>query len=370
MVLLGTSLVLTIYSLYAPFIIQMRDIKGYNIAYYGAYGSMERAMLILRHRDPWFEWSWWWLGDTNVWPRSDHQAGTMSFLSLPGNGTTRSISSRTTQIPRSWDTDINRLFADQSKWWNWLRTNQRIRIPLMIDRTTSPNDFYSSAPSLQKVSPSTLDIWLRLNPTLAARFAWPALNTNDWLYGAFPDDELIGWSVDGFMLDGSNRSYFRIFKYDGMTYFGSAPSMNPQDMAIRESLLNARNPITPTNAWPSLRFRDTFQPLQTTIASERTWHNVASQQADSIRSLMWNQLFADSRFTDISLSLAWIAMPVSQSNDIYPFTEYRVEAWGAQLADLYYTITTQGKVGAYNVVFRYKKPAFDMAIAGDFTVFF
>jgi len=370
MVLLGTSLVLTIYSLYAPFIFQMRDIKWYNIAYYGAYGSMERAMSVLRHRDPWFEWSGWWVWESTIWPISDHQAWSMSFLSLPGNGTTRSISSRTTSIPRSWDTDINPLFADQSRWWNGLLTNQRVRIPLMIDTTSNPNDFYSASPSLQRVAPSTLDVWLRLNPILTARFPVPALNTNVWLYGDFPDDELIGWSVDWFMLDGSNRSYFRIFKYDGMTYFGSAPSMNPQDMAIRESLLNARDPITPTNAWPSLRFRDTFQPLQTSLATERTWHNVSSQQADIITSLPWNQLFSDSRFTDISLSLAWIAMPVSQSNDIYPFTEYRVQAWGAQLADLYYTITTQGKVGAYNVIFRYKKPAFDMAIAGDFTVFF
>jgi hypothetical protein len=49
-IIVGVALVMSIYSLFLPFINSLGEIKMYNIAYYGAVSSLERAMLTLKYR--------------------------------------------------------------------------------------------------------------------------------------------------------------------------------------------------------------------------------------------------------------------------------------------------------------------------------
>ena len=366
MILIGTALSLSIYTLYAPFIKQLADIKWYNIAYYGAYWSMERAVLTLRYRWPWFEWSGWWRWTTSFGPKSDAKTEDFSFLTINNNGTNRSIRSKTLRIPQPSDTDVNRLFAQESKGRNSLATNTRIQIPLSLDNETDPDNFYRvPLTNFTRFWWNNLNVSLRLNPTLYARYPNPTLRTSESLYGVYPDDELIARTMDWF----TNSTYFRIFKHDGMIYYGDNPSKSPNDMAIRESLLNARYPVG-ANSGASLIFGSNFQPLIDTLSTDVWQQNVSSAESSTLSGKTFSDLFADTSIKDLNLSLAGIALPVSAWWDIYPFVEYMID-WGWEnLADVYYTIETHGYVGEYNVTMIYKKPVNDTNIAWDFTVFF
>jgi hypothetical protein len=59
----GMGIMFSLYSLFLPFIQDLGDIKGYNVAYYGAVSSLERAHLVLRYQDGGFEGSGGWLGN-------------------------------------------------------------------------------------------------------------------------------------------------------------------------------------------------------------------------------------------------------------------------------------------------------------------
>jgi hypothetical protein len=46
---------INIYSIFTPFIDNLQDIKDYNMAYYGAISSVERAELTLKYHESGFE---------------------------------------------------------------------------------------------------------------------------------------------------------------------------------------------------------------------------------------------------------------------------------------------------------------------------
>jgi hypothetical protein len=201
-------------------------------------------------------------------------------------------------------------------------------------------------------------------------FSWysnPSLRTNESLYGIYPDDELISWTMDGYL----QNDYFKIFKHDGMVYYGELSwSKSPNDMAIRESMLNERFPVNASDTGPSLEFADNFQPLISTTVTDIWLHNVSSIRADELSWLQFRDIFANPTIRDLNFTMAWIVMPVSAWGDVYPFVEYMIDGKGNTLADVYYTIQTEWYVGNYKVTMMYKKPVSDSSIAWDFTVFF
>jgi len=89
-----SALVYNVYSIFRPFINTMGDIQHYNIAYYWAISSIERAELVLRYHTAWFEWSWGWLWTTPIGPSSDKKIENFWLLSKWDNWILRNIKSK------------------------------------------------------------------------------------------------------------------------------------------------------------------------------------------------------------------------------------------------------------------------------------
>lgn len=71
MIVVGTGLVMALYSMYMPFLQDLGDVKFYNTAYYAAVSSLERASLALRYHEPGFEGSGGRKGAQTYGNRSD-----------------------------------------------------------------------------------------------------------------------------------------------------------------------------------------------------------------------------------------------------------------------------------------------------------
>lgn len=56
----GVAIALSLYSLFTPYFSLLKDIKHYNMAYYGANMAMERSLLVLRQQGPGFEGTGGW----------------------------------------------------------------------------------------------------------------------------------------------------------------------------------------------------------------------------------------------------------------------------------------------------------------------
>ena len=69
--IIGLSIALALYSSFLPYFSLLRDIKDYNMAYYGANTAIERSLLVLRQQEAWFEWTGWWIRSMSADVQSD-----------------------------------------------------------------------------------------------------------------------------------------------------------------------------------------------------------------------------------------------------------------------------------------------------------
>jgi hypothetical protein len=59
----------------------------------------------------------------------------------------------------------------------------------------------------------------------------------------------------------------------------------------------------------------------------------------------------------------------SNAGTVYPFLEYQFD-FGGDVADMFYTIHGNGRVGDYDVQIIVKKPTLEQSAVGEFTVMF
>lgn len=351
-----------IYSTFAPFMENIWNIVYFNSAYYWALAWIERAHLILKNKQPWFEWSGWFLQWESFGPNSDQITWDFWFFSSSKNWFAWTINSRTNNIPQAWQWNVDYLFTSwtDSKNYNKLSYYMSEKIIFSMDDTVDVDLYYTWISNIRYFSGGSFSWNIRLPPAVVSRFDWELLcDTCDHDDDGIKDDIVVNRVLDW------NREWtsFSIVPNISIFYYSWWIVDEQRDIAIREKIIN--------ETW-SLYFWDTsknFSPL-VNIQNILTEHNVLSEDSDDIKNQTFNQILSSPSITGIKLWLGIVNMLRTDDNDIYPFLEYQF-SFPQPVADSFFTLQGIGLVGDYNVKIFIKKSTNEQASTiGDFTIIF
>jgi len=363
LLIVAIGIVASVYSVFFPFMQNLWTVQQYYQAYYWAVSSLERASLVLRYREPWFVWSWGFFWLTWYGPLSDY---TPEILSWDTQWFGWNISSRTTRIPSSgmWNTE----FMLSYPWWDSVDYNQLgymylEQFILSYDATTDVDKYYTWWSLVSFFSDTTPIYWrFRLPPKVFDQFGWvSSAFLCDTSLGADCDpdgdgnfdDTIVSWSLEWLY----QWQWFKIFPTVSVFYHSGMQIDTYKDNAFRESLFASNSDV---------EFL-AFSPF--TNWSHLTKHNVVSAFADSIAPTSFSTLFASSDYTWLLLSFGAVSLFRSLGWAIYPYIEYQF-TFPQEIADRFYTISWNGRVGEYDVQIILKKPTVQGTVGGDFTVIF
>jgi len=375
LIMIWAQVISSIYALINPFIEEMGDIQQYNVAYYGAIASVERAELTLRNHTAWFEWSWWWLGNNTFWPTTDFSNIDKKyfwFLAFTGNGywmywNIKNLNSWWV-VPAPWKWDLD---PDVSSWNNYykLTFDQAIQIALYKDES-GISKYYTWYDSLTDIKPTQ---------SLAVSIQVPQKLYNEYTNWAWLKALDINTDLDWDEINNDiivNRSLFWL-TWD--TQFTIFPSINlswtnqlaDNDTSIREDVINA-------NSLPNIKFDTTSKdtnPIEQSTSSPGHIQNVDkfNQSPEDAVSTWFNIVLNDPN-NNISKMYAKFSLVNLLKHDeweIYPYLEIKIENNSSKpLPDTYFHILWEWKVGKYDVRIKISKPVFDTTAASDFTVLF
>ncbi len=362
-----------VYSIFSPFINNVKNIADYNVAYYGAISWIERAELALKYHWPWFEWSWGYIWDaaSNQWgPDEDKKAGLAGInfgkLTKSSNGFYRDIKSRTSWlVPKTgkWNVDLEfQLSSDsQAKNYNKLEPNMSEQIWLDIDDTTTPWDYYKGGFETTRTV-SKIDFYFRRNPWMFNKWIWPLDIYADYDNDYKQNDAITTWSIIWTDLDYGS---FSIQPYIRNSWTASAANRwhEDNDWIIRKYDINDSYPAI----WhEKITFENWQNPYsEGTISS---WQNMIP----AISWLVWKSfkdIFQDGNIKWMSLKFSLVNM-MTTTNWVYPFLEYKIDAGTAQIADRFFHIQWVGRVWDYEVVINIEKPTYDTTTNSEFVIYF
>jgi len=381
LLIIGVGILISTYAIFVPFFDNLADITAYNVAYYGANAALERAMLITKYQDPGFVGSWGRRQDTQIGPDSDYKNNILWRLEVNSNSLIRNINSRTTQIPKPNEGNIDYLLAaNDSSWYNKLDYNTRLTFLLSTDQTTIVNDFYAqeSNPQIVTFGGNSIEWIFRIPPKAYQKFG---NNTNAYLCDQIGrptncdpdedrlhDDTIISRNLIG--THNASNANFNILPWTKVLYNKNPAEVGDGgDSNLRESDINylLDNP----DETISLLFDDTlsnnYVPFLHKSPYLITQHNIISQVEPQIANKNFTQLFEES--TDIELHLWLISLLQNREGNIYPFLEYQFR-FDKAIADSFYTIIAEAQVNDYKIQILVKKPTSDTSIAWDFTIIF
>ena len=117
LILIWSAVVGSLYSNFLTFYQNFTESENYHKARYASIAAIERAELVIKQREPWYIWSWWWIlwEYWSTWyKKSDQIISGFSYLSndeSKENKSTmlRQINSRTNRIPFSGEWNVNKL---------------------------------------------------------------------------------------------------------------------------------------------------------------------------------------------------------------------------------------------------------------------
>ena len=380
------SLATALYSNFLPYLALLRDVKNYNMAYYGANTAIERSLLVLRYQEAGFQWTWWWnkknsIADT---PVSDQ----ILFWNYWNNTTLQwSIIGRpdSNSIPWTgqWNID-SYLLSGASNDRNMLTYRNPQKIPLWIDNTPSVNA-YSGDEEREYFAGSDIVLNLQLIPSVQSLFSslsptWRRLqNTDDWDWDWVWDDIVVDRWRKG--LYDSGNYQFSILPRSLVWILSGQDEVSVQDddESIRESILNTL--ATVANIIP-ISFGDYINPLYDINTSDslriqqRDSHLMISDDstdANLISGMDFNDLLNPvNQITDQELNLFLTKHLLSESNGVYPFLQYNINfAWDPNtIAQPYFLINGKSQVWEYTVQMNLKKSVNKNETLGSFTVVF
>ncbi len=390
LLLIWVALTYNVYSIFKPFMENLWNIQHYNIAYYGAISSIERAELVLRYHVAWFGGSWWWIWSTDIWPSSDWKISNFWLLSKWNNWILWQIHSRVNwnTLPQPWnwniDYDLRRTWNQywwSSSWYNKLDYNLSEEFLLFIDKSRENNSsnlykiysWYKNA-DIENIKPNAIKVILRLPPKISdildgnednnpnAKLAKSIDLDWDWIN----DDIIVNRSL--FWID-SNWNEFTILPTIDVNYDSS--QVEDWDTAIRESIINK-----PTN-WtsPNICFGNNSDcssigwdknPVQD--KNKPDYHNIIPSDSpfswQNFKSIFQN-------WSKLHLKFSIVNLMKDNNNKIFPFLEYKlIFDWISTISDRFFHIKWIWKVGDYKVIIHIEKPVVKSTAASDFTILF
>jgi len=354
------GILVSVYSIFFPFIKNLGEIGNYNTAYYAAISSVERWELALKYRDPGFNGSGGYLNGTGRWPTSDAKLSweDFGFVSIDPNGMRRTITSRTNNIPATDQGNVEYLLADATSTdYNMLNYSTAEKIILSYDNTTDTGLYYTGWQNLAYFD-GTLQWTLRLPPKVVSGFWWmpsaELCTTCDIDDDGLWDDIITDRSLEGY----KEWMYFKIVPNVSTLYYSWSHVDESKDIAIRESIINDTG---------ELDFTTTFDPILP--SNSLSSHVVIANNPGEITNSFYIILWSPDTYTWLVLNLWLINLLKTEDENIYPFLEYQLSL-SDDISDRFYTIQGNGRVGEYEVKVVVKKPTSQWSIAWSFTVIF
>ncbi len=384
-VMIWATLLSWIYAIMNPFTQQLGSIQRYNIAYYGAIASVERAELVLRWHEAWFEWSWWFIDKKTYWNSSDYQSSIIKkqyygqlALTWLWNGIFWKVTSMTNWnvIPEPGHGDLD---PDISSWENYNKLTFAKSLQFAFYKDITWTWWYytwvtNSNIKDIKIPPSTwLQISIRWPLKLVKKYnngnaSWTILNADDAdLDGdGITDDAVVNRSLFGYTWD----QQFTIFPSINTSW----DSVQSDDTIIRENTVNyynteSNNVIFNTNSKDTNPCEDKNENV--------TWFNVSPDNAVTtwFNNILDNNSntvsYAQSHneISKVNLKLSLVNYLKYDASDVYPYLEVKVNTW-TPIPWKNFNILWEWRAWEYDVKIMIKKSIFNSSAASDFTVLF
>ena len=356
--LVWAAVIGTIYSNFLVFYSNFAETDNYNKAYYASIVALERAELVTKQRQPWFEWTGGRVDNTGIDDTfaSDFPiVNDFSYLATNNAKISTSkwhIDSLTNRIPKQWNWNVDRMLSatDSSDFNKMDYNNAEVFLLYRDPHTSTSSNPYEKLDKggMERSIVSEVTGEIRLPAYLKETF-WD-LNTQSWLMlSEETNDAIVDWQV---MWNYAGQQ-FTIFATQSTTNWNVNAS---KDTAIRESDLNnglafsfwemshRKNPKSANNDW--------------TIISPNHIEDF-SQILNSNDPFSWNQI----RFSLLNFlkNSTW---------DLYPFLEYHIDFNGDPVPDKYYTINSEWGYWDYLVNLTVIKPTIKESILKSFTTIF
>ncbi len=366
LVLLWAAVVWSIYSNFLVFHSNFSEAENYHKAYYASISALERWELVTKQRQPWYIWSWgfkqWEWTWSFIW--SDISLSWFSYFS--GNENKPSvfwaINSRTTRIPTEKKWDVERMLsADDSNNYNMM-DYEDAEIFLLYYDNGNGNPYDSG--NISKSTPTQITWEIRLPQLLFNSWFWylDTWTSSIWLSGSLPTNDAM---VDRQIRWNYNDSPFTIFSTQSLIIWGPKPIVDTdRDSVFREDDINGK-----LNQGLLFSFWNRRSPLQYPRWNQIKQPTIISQNEDSIKALSneYEDLFNDSLDTQLRFSLLNLLWTWRY---VYPFLEYYVDFWWANVSDKYFTINGQWNFKDYQVNTIIQKPTAKESILWNFTSIF
>lgn len=375
---IGLSLALALYSNFLPSFSLLRDIKNYNMAYYWANSSIERSLLVLRYQEAWFEASGWWSVNP-LWVLSDNSFDQFSYFDSDTH-LFWDIQSRSHDglIP------LSGMWNAETSSHNILKYWQLQTIPLWVDNTP-PELSYVNDPSRQQYDGENLDIWFILPPSLQGVFEDSTdqylLSDEDCSFGdvfcdidgdGYANDIVIWWTLNGLLTVWdwypfsiiSRNLIGRLDGWSDIIHFSN-------DSSIRENDIN----IMTQNNTDFISFSNNLNPLNIFWRTDNpSWHSIIGSENvfdNDVDMSYFRELFQNPNVVDLELKLSLLQKLITRNNNIYPYLHYKIEVdTDSDVAQPYFYIQWQSKVGDYVVRMNVTKPLDRQNVIDSFTVIF
>ena len=374
LVLIGSAVVWSIYSNFLVFYENFTETENYHRAQYASTAAVERAELVIKQREPWYVWSWWWiLGELSfTWDSpSDQLISGFSYLSNDNtenkSSVFRKINSRTDRIPSEWNGNVDRLLStDDSLNYNMMDYENAEVFLLYYDNLSgNPYEKRDCSNSLHCIKANITKITGRIRlPQLIYKKFW-ALDVSrslsqEWWY---VDDALVDWQLRWNFYTWGQLIPFTLFATQSAAW-GTATN---KDSAIRESNLNNWE-----WTWLELEFYQRRDPRK---HSEAALPTMVSQSSEEIINMVddnqFNEFFTNNHFSNLQLRLSLLNLVLWQWRlaKRYPFLEYYVD-FGNTVSDKYFTIQTEWNFWDYKIDTVLYKPTITESILRSFTTIF
>ncbi len=363
---MGIALLLAVYSSFLPFVQNYGNTIQYTTAYYGAISAIERWVLAANLRGPGFDgeswWKWNWSLQTNTGNRADYKIQEFyNYWDPDKTSLLWKVNSSTAIIPSPGDGNVAVDFwtgDNSSKNYNTLNYNIAEAIALGNVEVVWAQDYYKASKTPYSTPNTSLTINLRLNPLMQERLGVKQTSNTKYLSDSLEKLPLVNWTIKG----QRSGKPFSIIPRESI----SANSINvDKDTLVRWGRM--------TNGEVAL----TFGKNQSVFEGnhQKGILNIISSEESDLKNMGYSDILNWTTGTNLTLDLVNLLLwPKSSAKDkwaIYPFLEYQIKSSNdKKIADRFFTIQWEGRVGKYSIKMQLKKPTLEQPALGNFTIIF
>ena len=365
---MGIALLLAVYASFLPFVQNYGNTIQYTTAYYGAISAIERGVLAANLRGPGFDgeswWKWNWSLQNNVGNPADSKIPEFYNYGDPDKTSLLwKVNSSTAIIPSPGEGNVAVDFwtgDNSSKNFNTLNYNiaEAIALGNVGDVWDWDQDYYKASKTPYVTPNTSLTINLRLNPLMKERLGVrQTSNTIKYLSDSLEKLPLVNWTIKG----QRGGKPFSIIPSESI----SANSINvDKDTLVRWGRMKDGEVV--------LTFGNNQSFFQGN--SQKGILNIISSEESDLKDRGYSYILDWTTGTNLTLDLVnlllWPSRSLQNKGAIYPFLEYQIQSNDGRIADRFFTIQGEGRVGDYAIRLQVKKPTLDQPALWNFTIIF